>query len=333
MSDKTLIIAEAGVNHNGKIDIAKLLINEAFACGADAIKFQIFKGENIISKYAKKAKYQLKTTNPDENQLEMIKKLELKEEEFLELKNYCDGVGIIFMASVFDIWSIEFLLKIGIKIFKIPSGEITNYPYLKYLGSLNKQIIMSTGMANLGEIEDALDILTSSGTKKENITLMHCITEYPSPYEEVNLNAMITLKEAFKMNVGYSDHTLGIEIPIAAVALGAKIIEKHFTLNKNMEGPDHKASLDTSEMKKMIMAIRNLEKALGNGIKKPSISEIKNREVVRKSIVAKKPIKKGELFTKDNITVKRPGTGISPMEWEKILGRKAEKDYEEDDLI
>jgi N,N'-diacetyllegionaminate synthase len=263
----------------------------------------------------------------------MVKKLELSFDDFIALKEYCDKLNIMFLSTPFDFQSIEFLHSLGLEIFKIPSGEITNLPYLEKIGKLRKKIILSTGVADLGEIEDALDILISNGTERENITLLHCNTEYPTPYEDVNLLAMITIKEAFKVKVQYSDHTLGIEVPIATAALGASIIEKHFTLDKNMEGPDHRASLEPYELKIMIDAIRNIKKALGSGIKKPSKSEIKNRDIVRKSIVAKRNIRKGEVFTEDNITFKRPGTGISPMRWYEVLGKNAIKDFKEDDII
>jgi N,N'-diacetyllegionaminate synthase len=333
MKNKTFIIAEAGVNHNGSIEIAKKMIEVAKECGANAIKFQTFKAEKVISKYALKAEYQKQTTGEIDSQLEMVKKLELSFDDFIVLKEYCDKLNIMFLSTPFDFESIDFLNDLGLKIFKIPSGEITNLPYLEKIGKLGKKVILSTGMADLGEIEDALDILTSCGTKKEDITILHCNTEYPTPYEDVNLLAMLTIKEAFKVKVGYSDHTLGIEVPIAAVALGASVIEKHFTLDKKMEGPDHKVSLEPHELKAMINAIRNIEKALGNGIKKPSKSEMKNKDIVRKSIVAKREIKKGEIFTEDNITVKRPGNGISPMRWYEVLGKVALKDYKEDELI
>jgi len=333
IENKTFIIAEAGVNHNGNIEIAKKMIEVAKECGADAIKFQTFKAEKVISRYAPKAEYQKQTTGETDSQLEMVKKLELSFDDFVALKEYCDKLNIMFLSTPFDFESIDFLNDLGLEIFKIPSGEITNLPYLEKIGKLGKKVILSTGMADLGEIEDALDILISCGTKKENITVLHCNTEYPTPYEDVNLLAMLTIKEAFKVKVGYSDHTLGIEIPIAAVALGASVIEKHFTLDKNMEGPDHKASLEPHELKAMIDAIVNIEKALGNGMKKPSKSELKNKDIVRKSIVAKREIKKGEIFTEDNITVKRPGTGISPMRWYEVLGKVAPKDYKEDELI
>ncbi len=333
MKNKTFIIAEAGVNHNGSIEIAKKMIEVAKECGADAIKFQTFKAEKVISKYAPKAEYQKQTTGEIDSQLEMVKKLELSFDDFIVLKEYCDKLNIMFLSTPFDFESIDFLDDLGLEIFKIPSGEITNLPYLEKIGKLGKKVILSTGMADLGEIEDALDILTSCGTKKEDITILHCNTEYPTPYEDVNLLAMLTIKEAFKVKVGYSDHTLGIEVPIAAVALGASVIEKHFTLDKNMEGPDHKASLEPHELKAMIDAIRNIEKSLGDGIKKPSKSELKNKDIARKSIVAKREIKKGEIFTEDNITVKRPGNGISPMRWYEVLGKVALKDYKEDELI
>jgi N,N'-diacetyllegionaminate synthase len=333
MVNKTFIIAEAGVNHNGNIEIAKKMIEVAKECGADAIKFQTFKAEKVISKYAPKAEYQKQTTGEIDSQLEMVKKLELSFDDFIVLKEYCDKLNIMFLSTPFDFESIDFLDDLGLEIFKIPSGEITNLPYLEKIGKLGKKVILSTGMADLGEIEDALDILTSCGTKKEDITILHCNTEYPTPYEDVNLLAMLTIKEALKVKVGYSDHTLGIEVPIAAVALGASVIEKHFTLDKNMEGPDHKASLEPHKLKAMIDAIRNIEKSLGDGIKKPSKSELKNKDIARKSIVAKREIKKGEIFTEDNITVKRPGNGISPMRWYEVLGKVVLKDYKEDELI
>ncbi len=333
MGDKTFIIAEAGVNHNGSVEIAKRMIEVAKECGADAIKFQTFKSEEVVSKYAPKAEYQKQTTGEIESHLQMLKKLELSFDDFIVLKEYCDKLGIMFLSTPFDFESIDFLNSLGLEIFKIPSGEITNLPYLEKIGKLRKKVILSTGMANLGEIEDALDILTSCGTKKEDITILHCNTEYPTPYEDVNLLAMLTIKEAFKVKVGYSDHTLGIEVPIASVALGASVIEKHFTLDRNMQGPDHKSSLEPNELKAMVKAIRNVEKALGDGIKKPSPSEIKNKIIVRRSIVAKRNIKRGEIFNEENITVKRPATGISPMRWYEILGKTATRDYKEDEII
>ncbi len=319
---KTFIIAEAGVNHDGSLEIAKKMVDVAVDAGADAVKFQTFSSEKLVSKEAPKAEYQKKKTGENESQLNMLKKLELDVDSHKKLINYCSFKKITFLSSPFDLKSIDLLDKLGLKIFKIPSGEITNLPYLKKLGSLKKRVILSTGMADLREIEDALNILTEAGTPKENMTVLHCNTEYPTPIEDVNLHAMLTIKEAFKVNVGYSDHTLGIEIPIAAVALGASVIEKHYTLDKDMDGPDHKSSLGPDELKLMIKAIRNIEKALGNGIKSPSSSELKNKRIVRKSIIASKDIKMRSLFTEENIAVKRPGVGISPMEWdvlEKLL--------------
>ncbi len=327
------IIAEAGVNHNGNLEIAKKLIDVAVESGADAVKFQTFKAENLVNFYAEMAEYQKKNLGKVKSQIEMLKELELSFDDFEELKKYCDEKEIIFLSTPFDIESARFLRDLGLDIFKIASGEITNYPLLKEIGSYGKQIILSTGMADLGEIEDALDVLIENGTKEEDITVLHCNTEYPTPFEDVNLRAMLTIKEAFKVNVGYSDHTPGIEVPVAAVALGAVVIEKHFTLDKELPGPDHKASLEPYELKAMVNAIRNIEKALGNGIKKPSKSEKKNISVARKSIVAKRDIKKGEIFTEENLTVKRPGTGISPMRWKEIIGKKAPRDFKKDEII
>jgi len=330
---KTFIIAEAGVNHNGSLKLAQRLVDVAVEAGANAVKFQTFKAENVISKFAQMAEYQKKNLGVEKSQLEMVKELELSFDDFVELKNYCDKKGIMFLSTPFDIESARFLKDLGLEIFKIPSGEITNYPLLREIGSYGKKIILSTGMADLGEIENALDVLTEFGTKKENITVLHCNTEYPTPFEDVNLKAMLTIKETFKVNVGYSDHTLGIEVPIAAVALGARVIEKHFTLDKNLPGPDHKASLEPNELKAMVNAIRNIEKALGNGIKKPSKSEIKNIQIARKSIIAKKDIKAGEIFTEENITTKRPGTGITPMRWNEVIGKLARRDFKKDEEI
>lgn len=330
---KVFIIAEAGVNHNGSIKLAKKLIDVAVDAEADAVKFQTFKAAKIISRYAPKAEYQKKTTDKEETQLEMVKKLELDANTHEKLVRYCTKKGIIFLSTPFDIESIDLLYKLGLKIFKIPSGEIMNLPYLRKIGRLKKRIILSTGMADMGEIEDALNILLEAGTRKENITVLHCNTEYPTSFEDVNLLAMLSIRDAFKVSVGYSDHTHGIEIPIVAVALGATVIEKHFTLDKNMEGPDHKASLEPHELKAMVHAIRNVEKALGNGIKKPSASEIKNRHIIRKSIVAAKDIKKGEMLSEETLAVKRPGNGISPSEWDRIIGRRAIRDFKKDELI
>jgi N,N'-diacetyllegionaminate synthase len=310
---KTFIIAEAGVNHNGSLEMALHLVDAAVAAGADAVKFQTFKAEKVIAVHAPKAGYQKDTTGSDESQLEMVKKLELGETAHTKLNQYCQHKGIQFLSTPFDLESIDLLDRLGLEIFKIPSGEITNLPYLRKLGELKKRLILSTGMADIGEIEDALDVLTDSGTSMENITVLHCNTEYPTPFEDVNLKAMLTIRNAFPgLSVGYSDHTNGIEVPIAAVAMGASVIEKHFTLDRNLPGPDHRASLEPPELSAMISGIRNIEKALGTGIKKPSPSELKNKTVARKSIVATFTIKKGEMFTEMNITVKRPGIGITP---------------------
>jgi len=332
-SNKVFIIAEAGVNHNGSIELAKKLIDVAAISGADAVKFQTFKAVNVVSKNAPKAEYQNKTTSPSESQFDMIKKLELDTNTHKELITYCKEKNIMFLSTPFDHDSINLLNELGLKIFKIPSGEITNLPYLRHIGSLNKKIILSTGMSNLEEVGDALDILTQSGTSKENITVLHANTMYPTPMEDVNLNAMKTIADFFKVQFGYSDHTLGIEIDIAAVAMGARIIEKHFTLDKLMEGPDHKASLEPEELQAMVTAIRNIEKALGDGIKQSTVSEKPNINIARKSIVASRVIKKGEIFTEANLAVKRPGGGISPMKWDEFLGSLATKDYQLDELI
>lgn len=330
---KVFIIAEAGVNHNGRMDLAYKLVDSAKEAGADAVKFQAFKAEKLVSMEAQKADYQKDTTDPKESQLEMLRRLQLDEEEQEGIKNYCEKRAIIFLASPFDMESVNFLDGLGLKIFKIPSGEITNLPYLRKIGSLNKEIIMSTGMANMDEVSESLNILIDSGTEKRKITLLHCNTEYPTPYGDVNLLVMRTIKDRLGVNVGYSDHTTGIEVAIGAVALGASVIEKHFTLSKELEGPDHRASLEPGELKEMVIAIRNMELAIGHGEKNPSASELKNKPIVRKSIVAAKPIKKGEKFSEKNITAKRPGTGISPMKWDKIIGMEAKYDFEIDQMI
>lgn len=327
------IIAEAGVNHNGSIELAKKLIDVASEAGADAVKFQTFKTENLVSKNAKKADYQKETTDSNESQFDMIKKLELDIDTHKELIAYCNEKKIMFLSTPFDHDSIDLLHNLKLDIFKIPSGEITNLPYLRDIGRLKKKVVLSTGMADIGEIEDALDILTSAGTQKDNITVLHANTEYPTPMCDVNLKAMQTIGNTFEVDYGYSDHTLGIEVPIAAVAMGASCIEKHFTLDKNMEGPDHRASLEPNELKAMVSAIRNIEKALGNGIKKPSNSERSNIQIVRKSIVAKRNIKKGESFSEDNLAVKRPADGLSPMKWDEVLGTISQKDYNMDEPI
>ena len=324
------IIAEAGVNHNGSFALACKLVDAAKEAGADCIKFQTFKSENLVSRSSKKAEYQKMTTG-DSSQQDMLKKLELSFDEFIQLKNYCEKVGICFLSTPFDFDSIDFLNSIDMPFWKIPSGEVTNLPYLLALAKTGKPVVMSTGMCTLKEIREAIDVLQANGTKE--IKLLHCNTEYPTPFEDVNLKAMQTMRDEFQMEVGYSDHTKGIEVPIAAVALGATIIEKHFTLDRNMEGPDHKASLEPQELAEMVCCIRNIEKALGSGDKMPSPSEKKNIAVARKSIVAKSKIKAGDTLTENNITVKRPGTGISPMKWFEVLGTKAVKDFDEDELI
>ena len=328
---KVLIIAEAGVNHNGDINLAKKLIEQAAKAGADVVKFKTFKANSCVSVSAKKAKYQLETTAKEESQLEMIQKLELSYESHFELMKHCKKHGIAFLSTPFDLESVEFLRGLDLPYFKIPSGEITNLPYLKAVAKCKKRVLLSTGMANLGEIEAALTILRKNGTR--NITLLHCNTEYPTPFEDVNLNALKTLKEAFKLEVGYSDHTEGIVASLGAVALGAVVIEKHFTLDKTMEGPDHRASLEFEELRALCKGIRELEKALGSGIKKASKSEAKNKIIARKSLVAKREIQKGEKFSIENLTTKRPGSGISAMRYEEYLGKRALKTYKKDELI
>ncbi len=321
------VIAEAGVNHNGSLKIAKQLIDVASESGANAVKFQTFKAATLVSKAAEKADYQKKTSNANESQFEMIKKLELNSDAHKELISYCNKKNIMFLSSPFDIDSIKLLDSLGIEIFKIPSGEITNLPYLREIGRLKKRVILSTGMSNIDEISDALNVLEETGTKKKNITVLHANTMYPTPMEDVNLNAMLTIGKTFDIDYGYSDHTLGIEVDIAAVAMGAKCIEKHFTLDKTMAGPDHRASLEPYELKAMVQAIRNIELALGSNEKKPSNSELPNINIARKSIVAKKDIKRGEILSEDNITVKRPANGISPFRWDDVIGTTAIIDY------
>lgn len=333
-TERVLIIAEAGVNHNGDLELAKKLIDAAADAGVDYVKFQTFNSKKLVSKSAKKADYQKENTNDAiESQLKMLQRLELSKENHLVLIEYCKTKNIRFLSTAFDLDSIDFLHQLNIDLWKVPSGEITNLPYLRKLGSLGKPVIISTGMAEMQEIDDAIKVIISAGTDSDNITVLHCNTEYPTPMHDVNLTAMNTIKNVFNVPVGYSDHTLGIEIPIAAVALGAKVIEKHFTLDKTMEGPDHKASLEPFELKAMVHAIRNIELAMGNGIKVPSPSEAKNKPIARKSIVANTDIFKGEVFNESNLTIKRPGTGISPMKWDEVIGSKATKDYKTDDLI
>jgi N,N'-diacetyllegionaminate synthase len=326
---KVFIIAEAGVNHNGSLELAKQLVDVAKLANCDAVKFQTFIAENLVSKIAKKAEYQIKNTEKSaESQLEMVKKLELSFDDFRQLKSYCEQKEIMFLSTPFDHESIDFLASIGVEIFKIPSGEITNLPYLRKINSLQREVILSTGMANMEEIAAALKLLKDC----KKITVLHANTEYPTPMQDVNLLAMQTIAKEFNVAVGYSDHTAGIEVPVAAVALGAKIIEKHFTLDKNLPG-QIKASLEPDELKKMVEAIRNIESALGSKIKAPSNSEQKNIAIARKSLVAKCAIKKGDVFSEKNLTAKRPGNGISPMRFDEFIGQVASKDYDEDELI
>lgn len=328
---KVMIIAEAGVNHNGSLDMAKKLAETAKESGADIVKFQTAKLESLVTNSAPMAEYQKKNTARAETQMDMLRRLLLPFDDFIKLSDYCKEIGIAFLSTPFDLDSIDFLAGIGCSTWKIPSGEITNLPYLVKIAGLRQPVILSTGMSTLEEVEKAVELLKNNGAGE--ITLLHCTTEYPTPYEDVNLKAMVTLQERFKTPVGYSDHTLGIDVPIAAVAMGASVIEKHFTLDKTMEGPDHKASLEPEELKAMVSAIRNIELSMGNGVKEPVFSEIPNMAVARKSIVAKRSIQKGEIYTKDNITTKRPGNGISPMRWHDVIGNAANRDYREDELI
>lgn len=330
----TLIIAEAGVNHNGDIDLAKKLIAAAAAAGADLVKFQTFVATNLVSASAPKAEYQKKTTQIDENQLEMIRKLELSRDDHAVLIEECRSHGIGFFSTAFDFQSFDLLMELDcLEHIKIPSGELTNLPLLRYMSRTGKPLMLSTGMANLGEIEAAIEAVEAAGTPRHLITVLHCTTEYPTPMEDVNLRAMISMRQAFGVNTGYSDHTPGIEIPIAAVALGATVIEKHFTLDRNLPGPDHKASLEPRELKTMVDGIRNIERALGDGIKRHSVSELKNKPIARKSLVAIRSIRAGETFSADNMGAKRPGTGLSPMHWDEVIGRTATKDFTVDELI
>lgn len=326
-----LVIAEVGVNHNGSLKLAKNMVLEAKRAGADYVKFQTFVPEKLVSKNAVKAEYQKETTGAEESQLQMLQKLSLTEENFVELQRYCNEVGIGFISTPFDLESLNFLETLDLDFWKIPSGEVTNLPYLEAIAHTGRKVIMSTGMCEMEEIKAALSVLEENGTKE--IVLLHCNTQYPTPFCDVNLSAMKQIADETGKPIGYSDHTVGIEVPIAAVAMGATVIEKHFTLDKNMEGPDHRASLEPQELKAMVDAIRNIEKCIGNGIKRRTESERKNCEVARKSIVVKIPIKKGETFTSENVTVKRPGTGISPMKWYELMGKKAVRDYEVDEII
>lgn len=330
--NKTLIIAEAGVNHNGSIEMAKQLIDVAAATGVDYVKFQTFKAEKLVTKDVKQAEYQQRNAAED-SQYAMLKKLELSESQHEELITHCKQKGVRFLSTAFDLESIEYLHSLNLGLWKIPSGEITNYSYLKKIAQYGEPVIMSTGMCSMDDVEQALNVLLKNGLTKEQISLLHCNTEYPTPMQDVNLKAMLQLRDEFGIKVGYSDHTKGIEVPIAAVALGAEVIEKHFTLDRTLPGPDHKASLEPNELKAMVDAIRNIEQALGDGHKHVSASEEKNMAIARKSIVAAKDIKRGELLTEENLTTKRPGSGISPMRWEEVIGTKAVRDFAENELI
>jgi len=327
------IIAEAGVNHNGSLAIAKKLIDIAVDAGADIVKFQTFKAEKLVTEMAEKAEYQKVVKEKFESQFEMLKKLELSKKAHFSLLDYCKQKNIQFLSTAFDRESIDFLAELNIPVYKIPSGEITNLPYIRHIGFMGKPVILSTGMSTMDEVQVAMDVLIETGIKKKEITVLHCNTAYPTPIRDVNLKAMITMKKELDINVGYSDHTLGYEISLAAVAMGASIIEKHFTLDNKMQGPDHAASIQPNELKNMVISIRNIQNAFGNGIKSPTKSEKKNIVIARKSIVAKCQIIKGEELTDENLTVKRPGNGISPMEWDRILGQIADRTYQKDDLI
>lgn len=330
---RTLIIAEAGVNHNGSLEMAKQLIDAAAAAGVDYVKFQTFKAEKLTSKQARMAEYQKNNTGIDESQLAMLKKLELSEQDHYELIRYCNQRGVKFFSTAFDSDSVQFLHQLGLGLWKVPSGELTNYPYLKQIAQYHEPIILSTGMSEMSDVEAAMQVLLDNGLQKSQIIVLHCNTEYPTPYEDVNLRAMQTMREKLGVEIGYSDHTRGIEVPIAAVALGASVIEKHFTLDRALPGPDQAASLEPNELKQMVEAIRHLEKALGSAEKTISVSERKNIAIARKSIVAARNIRKGEILTDDNLTVKRPGDGISPMEWEHVIGTISVRDFEEDEQI
>lgn len=333
MTARTIVIAEAGVNHNGDLDSARRLIDAAVEAGVDYVKFQTFVAGELASNHASKASYQQNTTSNDESQLEMLRRLELSIEDHQILIQHCRESGIRFFSTAFDAGSAALLAELDLDFSKIPSGEITNLPYLRQTAQIGRPILLSTGMATLGEVETAIEVLESNGSSRREITVLHCNTEYPTPLNHVNLSAMVTMRDALKVNVGYSDHTLGIEVPIAAVALGASVIEKHFTLDRSLPGPDHAASLEPDELKAMVSAIRNIESALGDGIKGPSASELPNRAIARKSIVAAANIKTGETFTEDNLAAKRPGTGLSPMRWDELIGRKADRNYVKDDII
>lgn len=333
MTNRTLIIAEAGVNHNGDLGLARKLIDAAAEAGADLVKFQTFSADRQVTRTAAKADYQTRTTDGNESQYEMLRRLELTGEMHKELIAHCAKRNIGFFSTGFDIESVDLLVSLGQDRFKIPSGEITNLPYLRHIGRIGKPVILSTGMAEMGEIQVAIDAMEEAGTPRAMVTVLHCTTEYPAPMAEINLRAMLGIRETFGVEVGYSDHTRGIEVAIAAVALGASVIEKHFTLDRNMAGPDHEASLEPEELKAMVAAIRNIETALGDGIKRLTSSEARNKLVARKSLVAKRAIKAGEMFSAENIITKRPGSGISPMRWDEVMGRAAPRDFLSDELI
>ena len=333
MKKHVFIIAEAGVNHNGDLNLARELIDAASKAGADAVKFQTFKAEDLVSKGVPKAEYQKQTSGTNETQFAMLKRLEIDDQAHRQLQSYCEERGIIFLSTPFDLASVDFLDELGLSTFKVPSGEITNLPYLRRIGALNQRVFLSTGMSDLGDVQAAVHILVSAGTKRDKITVLHANTQYPTPVEDVNLQAMLTLGRELGLAYGYSDHTLGIEVPIAATALGASVIEKHFTLDRNMSGPDQKASLEPNELEAMVRSIRNIEQALGDGVKAVTASERENLAVARKSIVAACAISEGEFFTEENIVSKRPGTGVSPMCWDDVIGQKAQRDYREDEPL
>lgn len=333
MNQRTLVIAEAGVNHNGDIDLAFKLVDAAARAGADMVKFQTFRAQNLVTRGARKAGYQERQTGTGESQLDMLRRLELDESSHRGLLAHCKASGIGFLSTGFDSQSVDLLLELGVDWLKIPSGEITNLPYLRHIGGAGRQVILSTGMADQDETGQALAALEAAGTPRSAITVLHCTTEYPAPMASVNLRAMLTLRDAFGVRVGYSDHTRGIEVAVAAVALGACVIEKHFTLDRGLPGPDHQASLEPDELAAMVSSIRNVEVALGDGVKRASEFELANRDVVRRSLVALRPIRSGESFSAENVAAKRPGTGLSPMRWDDIMGRKASRDFVVDEMI
>ena len=330
---KTLIIAEAGVNHNGDLNMARALVDAAAEAGADLVKFQTFSADRLVTTSARKADYQIKATEADESQYEMIRRLELSPAMHADLIGHCQQRGIEFFSTAFDLDSLDYLNGLGMPRIKVPSGEITNLPYLRKVGAFGKHVILSTGMSTLGEIEAAVDVLERAGTSRDRITVLHCNTEYPVPMTEVNLRAMISIREAFGVKVGFSDHTEGIEVAVAAVALGACVIEKHFTLDRNLPGPDHRASIEPQELAHLIRSIRNIELAMGDGVKRPGLRESQNIPVVRKSLVAVKQIHAGELFSAENVGVKRPGTGLNPMRWDEVIGRRSVRDFSVNELI